>query len=145
MPCQGLEFMGGGSRELPMTSNKSRETRRAISHPGRLDGIAVLVSTVAQIGGRDYSLVGEATKEEIGKFRYVGRLREWAVVAAVIFAVFAALSWTSLLYFLVFLGAAVALALLAVIAHFARPVVEVEERETKTGDSRRRETKYPPP
>jgi hypothetical protein len=39
----------------------------------------------------------------------------------------------------------VAFALLALMVHFARPVIEVEERETKTGNSRRRETKYPPP
>ena len=119
--------------------------RTATSRPSRFVASAVLASTVVQIGGRDYSLVGTANQEEMGKIRYVGRFREWAVVAAGILAIFAALSWNDPLYFLIFLVPAVACAIGALMLHFARPVVEVEERETKTGNSRRTATKYPPP
>jgi hypothetical protein len=128
-----------------MPPTESRRDRHAISGPSRLIGNAVFASAVAQIGGRDYSLVGDASQKEMGKIRYVGRFREWAVAAAVILAFFAALSWADPLYFVIFLVPAVAFAFLALIVHFRRPVVEVEERETKTGDSRRKETKYPPP
>jgi hypothetical protein len=145
MPCRAFGSMGGGSREAQMPQTQSHQVRKVNSRLGRLGREAVFVSTVAQLGGRDYSLVGAANQEEIGKIRYVGRLREWAVVAAVILAVFAALSWTDPFYFLIFLIPAVAFALLALMVHFTRPVIEVEERETKTGNSRRRETKYPPP
>src|SRR5271170_3346197 len=103
MTGYALRFIGGCSRAEQMRPTDSRRVRPEISRPSRLLGNAVLTSAVAQIGGRDYSLVAAANQEEMGKIRYVGRLREWAVVAAVILAVFAALSWTDPLYFLIFL------------------------------------------
>jgi hypothetical protein len=123
----------------------ARPVRVGNSGPSRLFGTAVLISTMAPLSGPDYALAGVANQAEMGKIRYIGRPREWAIAAAIVLAFFAALSWTSTLYFAIFLAPALAFAVVAVILHFARPVVEIEERETKTGNSRRVATKYPPP
>ena len=156
MACHGFGLMSGWPLEAqkmasPAGENRERPgmrslgPRRAIYRPTRAVGNAVFTSTVAQIGGRDYSLVGATNQAEMGKIRYVGRFREWAVAAAIILAVFAGFSWNSPLYFVIFLVPSAAFAIVALILHFRRPVIEVEESEIKTGNSRRTATKYPPP
>jgi hypothetical protein len=156
VPGHGLGFMSGRARGIqnwgavPQGFRNEKGTGSPAlpirsSDLSRSIGLAVFAATVAQIGGRDYSLVGAANQEEMGKIRYVGRFREWAVAAAIVLAVFAALSWSNAFFFLIFLVSSLAFLLLALMLHFRRPVVEVEEFEWKSGNSRRTATKYPPP
>lgn len=100
--------------------------RTSIPSPAQLLGWATFAASVGQIGGRDYGLLGEAINEDKGKIRNPGRIREWAVVAAVILAACAVLSWPNTLFLVVFVAAAAACAILAAVVHFSRPVVETE-------------------
>jgi len=100
--------------------------RPRIPSSARVLGWATFSTSVGQIGGRDYGLLGEAINEDKGKIRNPGRIREWAVVAAVILAACAVLSWPNTLFLVVFVAAAAACAILAAVVHFSRPVVETE-------------------
>ena len=67
-----------------------------------------------------------------------GRLRGWAVIAAAIFVVLAALSWPALVYFVVFLAAAAASLVASVWVHLTYPNVERQrpnEPESVSRDS----------
>ncbi len=115
---------GEGSGELPDTGLLS-EVRDLRPLPPFF-GWAVFSTTVAQIGGRDYAEVGAANAQEVGKVRYIGHVRGWAAVAAIILVIFGVLSWTNPLYVSLFLIGSAACALLALGLQLARPVVDPE-------------------
>jgi len=64
-----------------------------------------------------------------------GRLRGWALIAAIFLVVLALLSWPYLLGFVVFLAAAAAAIVVAIWVHLTLPDVEGELSEDGESDS----------
>jgi|HubBroStandDraft_1064217.scaffolds.fasta_scaffold154445_1 hypothetical protein len=129
MPPTGLRVQG-----TELTHERPRRGRpvhssapvRSGQRPVRLLAWAIVSTTFGQLGGREYSLVGEASLAEAGKVRYLGPFREWAIVAAILLAVLALLSWGNPLFVGAFVVAAVVSSGVAVYIHYERPPAELE-------------------